>query len=166
VVIDQAVDIAVKELRVPPKVACERTEKFPYSFVTHNPSSRELKVPFKVTVSGRRSGSTRDLYWGTMLLKPGDNTTESFFQLDDCDDVMTLRVAVNLGPEPRPVPEPDYSNNARQATVTIPPYQVTLPTMEAGKSRTIIVPADCQVNPDITSKYPCLNYPDLRHPGD
>lgn len=58
--------------------------------------------------------------------------------------------------------EPDYSNNTATRNVQVDAEpSVPLEIRSGGGTSSIIVPDDCVVNPDPTSRQPCVNYPNL-----
>ncbi|HWI51366.1 MAG TPA: hypothetical protein VNT01_04415 [Symbiobacteriaceae bacterium] len=162
VAIEQAVDLSVHSLRGPGTVACDTAGGFNASFMINNPSGRTLKgVPYALKVTSGKTGIERIFKRGVIDLAPGDTPVSAKVGLTGCGDTLSLRAEANLGPEPRPVKEPDYSNNAATASVWVEEYVAPDIDFSTGSGNQIIVPADCVSNPDLTSIQPCLNYPNL-----
>jgi len=165
VAIEQVVDLSVHTLRSPGTVSCDTAGGFNASFMINNPSGRTLKgVPYALKVTSGKTGTERIFRRGAIDLGPGDTPVSAKVGLTGCGDTLALRAEANLGPEPRPVREPDYSNNAAEASVRVDEYVAPDIDFSTGNGDQIIVPADCVSNPDLTSIQPCLNYPNLLIP--
>lgn len=164
--IEQSVDLSVRSLWLPGDLSCDPAGAFEASWVLHNPSGRTVKgVPYKVSLTHTGRGETYDVAWGSRDLPPGDTPVSMTIARIGCDTYLRVRVELNLGPEPRPVREPDYSNNAATRDVQVAAQQSPQWRPQTGSGTSvIIVPDDCQSNPDPTSRQPCLNYPNLNMP--
>ena len=126
--IQQSVDLSVRSLRLPDgELACDLSGSVEASWVLHNPSGRTIKgVPYKVTVTATRTRLSWDALRGTVDLAPGDNPMSTTFARAGCGTDLRVRVELNLGPEPKPVGEPDYSNNTATRSVQVAAQQTSL----------------------------------------
>jgi hypothetical protein len=161
--IEQAVDLSVVSLWAPGQVACRIGQSITATWVIRNPSGRTLqRVPFSLWMTSSKMGDRVAAVAGVLDLPPGDTPFSGPVSLGPCGDRVSLRLEVNLGPEPRPVREPDFGNNGAGTSLTVEPQAVEpLPGFVGGGVSHLIVPSDCQSNPDWSSRQPCLNYPNL-----
>jgi hypothetical protein len=165
--IEQVVDLSVISLRAPGAVACQLGSSITATWVVRNPSGRTLKgVPFALWMTSSKLGYPVKSVSGVLDLPPGDTPFTGPVSLGYCGDSVALRIEVNLGPEPRPVREPDFANNVMGWALTVAGQAEgpAIRSMGGGGVDVLIVPDDCVSNPDLTSRQPCLNYPNLIMP--
>ncbi|HEY3366018.1 MAG TPA: hypothetical protein VGK74_13255, partial [Symbiobacteriaceae bacterium] len=154
------VDLAVANLSAPAAVACpDNRPPFPVTWVIRNRSTRTVSgIPYEIRVT---DGLGTRPFARTGTFPPGDTPGSMNVPLRTCGGVYTVTVRVNL-PEPGAVKETDYGNNSASATTAVDEAAVVDAASPAGgRDDVIIVPDDCQANPDATSRQPCLNYPHL-----
>ncbi|HYF77086.1 MAG TPA: hypothetical protein VD973_08150 [Symbiobacteriaceae bacterium] len=151
----EVVSLSAPALSAPAQVAWDPDGEYRIAWVVRNNGVTE--------VTGRRTvtlGGTQALRAGTVTLGPGESRTEEYrVPLMECGAQQRVAVAIaSAGDETDSNP----ANNAASRTTAVG----DCPEAEAGSapgwSMTIIVPADCEPNPDPLSDQVCLNYPQLR----
>jgi hypothetical protein len=131
------------------------------TFHVTNEGTTEVTVPLAVTARAS-SGTAWSLGTRPVTIGPGETVTQTRkVSILGCGDTVT--VTGTLNPEPRTLDEPSYEDNSAAAATKVgacdaPP---DLGAFSGGDGDTIIVPANCVPNPDITSDHPCVNYPNL-----
>ncbi len=160
-VVGAQLDLKVTRIDVPASLTCTEGDAYTARWVIHNSGSSPVTVRRRASVTTGRSGGW-SLGERTLTLQPGANEETVSVAIIRCDDLSTVRVEIN--PEPRAVQEVRYDNNALERQTLLAPASddADLPTFRTGSGKTIIVPSDCEPNPDATSTQPCLNYPYLR----
>lgn len=151
----------VQPVQAPASAMCVPGGGYTASWNIRNHTGRKVDVPVNVRVESTKF-QTYSLRQGVVTLEPGNNPDSQFVSVAMCDDSYRVVVEVNLGPEPRPVIEPTYANNAGTTVTAIGPHISRELVFQRGRGASIVVPADCVINVDPASRYPCYNYPDLR----
>ncbi|HYF80797.1 MAG TPA: hypothetical protein VD973_27110 [Symbiobacteriaceae bacterium] len=158
-------DLALSNPGAPGYVACSPGGSYTVTWTLSNDGPAAVTTNFSVSVTTGKTGA-----WiarqGAVTAQPGAQQMSAVISTGYCDDISA--VTIDLNPNRSPA-ERTYSNNRLDLSTTIgasaaqPPLQ-TQPG-NGGRTETLIVPDDCDRNPDLTSMYPCLNYPNLYFPG-
>ena len=157
---DRPVNLRVS-LQAPGAVACALGQKVSVTVSFTNQSDRAIgKVPWALTATSAARSLT--VGKGALTLPPGVTSRTVSVPITECGVDLTLTATVNL-PQPGVVAETDADDNTATAVLTVDAQAAS--GGEGGSSMTVIVPADCQPNPDPSSRQPCLNYPNLLIPG-
>lgn len=115
-------------------------------------------APLTVKATVRVRLGTKTLLSGTLNLSPGATKKALTLAGLRCGSSATLEATIAHA-DPT-LQEQDLTNNQASATVQVSGAQ----SASGDGPEVIMVPEDCEVNPDWTSDQPCLNYPGLRIP--
>jgi hypothetical protein len=146
------------EVRAPAGAPWSVGGSYQAEFRITNHSQQRLDVPVTTAVRSGKGTAWTVGAW-TQTVGPGETVVKTRkIVLVACSDVLTVTGRVN---EVRAFEETDYADNEAAAATIVGPCDGTPPlgAFSAGDGYTIIVPADCRPNRDITSNRPCENYP-------
>jgi hypothetical protein len=147
------------EVRAPASAAWSVGGSYQAEFRITNHSGRSLDVPVATAVRSGHGTSWNVGSW-TQTVGPGETVVKTRkISLVACSDVVTVTGQVNA--EPRSFAETAYDDNEAAAATLVGPCDASpeLGASSAGQGYTIIVPANCIPNDNITSNRPCKNYP-------
>jgi hypothetical protein len=158
-------DLALSNPAAPGQVACNPGGAYTVTWTITNDGAAALTTNFTVSVSTGKTGGWA-AQQGSIAVQPGAAPMSAAISTGFCDDRSEVTIDLNPGRNPA---ERTYSNNRLVMSTTIG-AQVPAPSRSAfgagsGGTETLIVPDDCVRTPDLTSIYPCTNYPNLYYPG-
>lgn len=160
----QGAPLDLEVVRVEAPVVHPYVENGQYTvrWLVRNHGDQSLTVRRVVTARTDPASRTWTPRQGSFSYAPGDTWEEARVSIGRGDRDYIVRVEVN--PD-RTIAESTYENNAGTAITRLGAEPVSgAGDWAAGESQTLIVPPDCDPNPDRTSPQPCLNYPEVVAP--
>lgn len=157
-------DLALSNPGAPGHVACTPGGSYTVTWTLTNDGPTAITTNYSVSVATGKTGA-----WvaqqGMVTAQPGASPMSAIISTGYCSDFS--EVTIDMNPSRSPA-ERTYSNNSLVLSTTIgasAPPPPPPPGLNGGGTETLIVPDDCEANPDPTSMYPCSNYPNLYFPG-